>query len=202
MNSYLKNELMQRLIEEISICKKCSLWKTRKNPVPGEGDVNALIVFIGEAPGRLEDMEGKPFVGSAGELLNRILRKIGLSRSDIYITNLVKCRPPGNRDPHMNEIESCSPYLDQQLKIIKPKIILTLGRHSTSYMFSKVGLTFRSISEVQGKIYEAKMGDSNIYLIASYHPAAALYNMQLEGEIKKSIKLAKDLMNKVGGSAE
>ena len=197
MDPHLKNELMQQLIAEISICKKCGLWKNRKNPVPGEGDLNAPIVFIGEAPGRWEDMESKPFVGSAGELLNRILRKAGLSRGSIYITNLVKCRPPGNRDPHISEIESCSPYLDQQLDIIKPKIILTLGRHSTSYMFSKVGLTFRSISEAQGKIYEAKLGGSKIYLIASYHPAAALYNMQLEGEIEKSIKLAKDLMNKV-----
>lgn len=200
MNPHLKNELMQKLIAEISLCRKCSLWKIRKNPVPGEGDVNTLVVFIGEAPGRWEDMEGKPFVGSAGDLLNRILRKIGLSRGDIYVTNLVKCRPPGNRDPHLSEIESCSPYLDRQLGIIKPKIILTLGRHSTSYMFSKVGLAFRSIGGAQGKIYETKMWGSEIRLVASYHPAAALYNMQLEKEIETSIKLVKDLMNRVRGS--
>ncbi len=197
MESHLKNHLMQQLIAEISLCRKCSLWKTRKNPVPGEGDINALVVFIGEAPGRWEDIEGKPFVGSAGDILNRILRKIGLSRGDIYITNLVKCRPPGNRDPHPSEIESCSSYLDRQLNIIKPKIILTLGRHSTSYMFSKVGLTFRSISEVQGKIYEAKLWGSKIHLVASYHPAAALYNMQLEKEIEASMKLVRDSINRV-----
>ncbi|MBS7654630.1 uracil-DNA glycosylase [Candidatus Bathyarchaeota archaeon] len=197
MVSHLKNDLMQKLIAEISLCSKCSLWKTRKNPVPGEGDINALVVFIGEAPGRWEDVEGKPFVGPAGDLLNRILRKIGLSRGDIYITNLVKCRPPSNRDPHLNEIESCSPYLDRVLDIIKPKIILTLGRHSTSYMFSKVGLTFRSISEVQGKIYEVKLWGSKIHLIASYHPAAAFYNMELEKEIETSIKLVKDSINRV-----
>ncbi|MBS7634292.1 uracil-DNA glycosylase [Candidatus Bathyarchaeota archaeon] len=197
MVSHLKNDLMQRLIAEISLCRKCNLWKTRKNPVPGEGDINTLVVFIGEAPGRWEDIEGKPFVGSAGDLLNRILRKIGLSRDNVYITNLVKCRPPGNRDPHLNEIESCSPYLDRVLDIIKPKIILTLGRHSTSYMFSKLGLTFRSISEVQGKIYEVKLWGSKIHLIASYHPAAALYNMQLEKEIETSIKIVKDSINRV-----
>lgn len=197
MNSNLKNQLMQQLMAEISLCRKCGLWKTRKNPVPGEGDMNAPVVFIGEAPGRWEDVEGKPFVGSAGDLLNRILRKIGLSRGDIYITNLVKCRPPGNRDPHLSEIESCSPYLDRQLDIIKPKIILTLGRHSTSYIFSKAGLTFTSISEVQGKIYEAKFWDSKIHLVASYHPAAALYNVQLEKEIETSIKLVKGAINRV-----
>lgn len=197
MNSNPKNQLIQQLMAEISLCRKCGLWKTRKNPVPGEGDINALVVFIGEAPGRWEDVEGKPFVGSAGNLLNRILRKIGLSRGDIYITNLVKCRPPGNRDPHLSEIESCSPYLDRQLDIIKPKIILTLGRHSTSYIFSKAGLTFTSISEVRGKIYEAKFWDSMFHLVASYHPAAALYNVQLEGEIETSIKLVKGAINRV-----
>lgn len=192
-----KTELMQKLIMEINNCKKCDLWKTRKNPVPGEGDVNALTVFIGEAPGYWEDLMGKPFVGAAGKLLEEILEENGFSRERVYITNVVKCRPPRNREPKPDEIEACSPYLDQQLNIIKPKIIVTLGRHSTIYLFSKAGLIFKSMRANQGKIYRVKLLGSPIYLIVSYHPAAALYNPKLRKYIEDSIRLTRDVERKL-----
>lgn len=193
LKKQLNSEDMEKLILEIKNCRKCDLWKQRKNPVPGDGNINASIMFIGEAPGYWEDIKGKPFVGSAGKLLDEILRKSGINRSEVYITNIVKCRPPENRDPNEREIEACHIYLDRQLNLIKPKIIVTLGRHSTSYIFSKAGLRFTSISEVQGKIYRVNILGMNVYLIASYHPAAALYNFKLKEEIEKAIKLVNEV---------
>ncbi|MEM2168706.1 MAG: type-4 uracil-DNA glycosylase [Candidatus Bathyarchaeia archaeon] len=178
-----------QLAEEVSGCKKCSLWKSRKNPVVGDGDINASIVFIGEAPGYWEDIKGKPFVGSAGRLLNEFLKKAGLSRESVYITNVVKCRPPGNRDPRPDEIKACSPYLDRQLDLIRPRVIVTLGRHSTAYLFSRAGMGFRSISEVQGKVFDVNLWKTKVYIAPSYHPAAALYNAGLRKYIEETIKL-------------
>ncbi|MEM2398892.1 MAG: uracil-DNA glycosylase, partial [Candidatus Bathyarchaeia archaeon] len=146
-----------------------------------------------EAPGYWEDVEGKPFVGSAGRLLDEALREASILRSEIYITNVVKCRPPGNRDPRPEEIEACRIYLDRQLDIIRPRIIVTLGRHSTAYIFSKINLRFKSISEVQGKIYEAELWGQKTYVVPSYHPAAALYNVKLKDEIGKIMRLVKKI---------
>lgn len=182
-------EALRKLSEEIARCRKCPLWETRKNPVVGDGDINARVILIGEAPGYWEDLKGKPFVGPAGRLLNEILRKVGLQRESIYITNVVKCRPPENRDPRPEEVNACSPYLDMQLDLIRPKIIVSLGRHSTAYILSKAGITFRSIGEVQGKMFEVKFWETKTYIIPSYHPAAALYNMRLKGYIEEAIKL-------------
>ncbi|HDO20383.1 MAG TPA: uracil-DNA glycosylase [Candidatus Bathyarchaeota archaeon] len=178
---------------EVNECRKCNLWKTRRKPVPGDGDVNASIVFIGEAPGYWEDVRGKPFVGAAGKLLDNVFEKVGISRSKVYITNVVKCRPPGNRDPRLEEIEACSPYLDRQLNIIKPKIIVTLGRHSTSYIFSKIGLKFKSMRESQGRVYKVNLWDAKTYVAVSYHPAAALYNVKLKEKIEKTMRMVKEL---------
>lgn len=190
LDQQLKIEVFRKLAEVISLCRKCSLWRSRKNPVLGDGDLNANIVFVGEAPGYWEDIEGKPFVGSAGKLLEEAIRKAGLSRESVYITNIVKCRPPENRDPRPEEIKACGPYLDEQLDLIKPKIIVTLGRHSTAYILSKAGIAFRSMGVVQGKIFEVKFWESKTYIIPSYHPAAALYNMRLKGYIEEAIRLA------------
>jgi len=178
---------------EVNECRKCNLWKTRRKPVPGDGDVNASIVFIGEAPGYWEDARGKPFVGAAGKLLDNVFEKVGISRSKVYITNVVKCRPPGNRDPRLEEIEACSPYLDRQLNIIKPKIIVTLGRHSTSYISSKIGLKFKSMRESQGRVYKVNLWDEKTYVVVSYHPAAALYNVKLKEKIEKTMRMVKEL---------
>lgn len=186
----LKLGAFRRLAEEISRCKRCPLWESRKNPVIGDGDVNASIVFVGEAPGYWEDIKGKPFVGSAGRLLDEFLKKAGLSRKNIYITNIIKCRPPGNRDPRPDEVKACSPYLDRQLDLIRPKVMVTLGRHSTAYISSRAGIKFRSISELQGKVFEVNFWETKSYIIPSYHPAAALYKAGLKKYIEETIKLA------------
>lgn len=188
-NQSLKLEVFRQLAEEISKCSRCALSRKRKNPVVGDGDINANIVLIGEAPGYWEDVAGKPFVGSAGKLLNELLREAGLLRESIYITNVVKCRPPGNRDPRPDEIDACRVYLDRQLDIIRPKVIVTLGRHSTAYIFSKAGMPFKSISDVQGKIFTVKFWETKTYIIPSYHPAAALYNASLKDDIRSAIML-------------
>ena len=184
-----KRELMDEIVKEIFECKKCNLWKFRRNPVPGEGSLDAKIMFIGEAPGYWEDVKGKPFVGAAGKLLDSLLAGIGLSRSEVFIGNILKCRPPENRDPQPEEVKACTPYLDRQIKIIKPRIIVTLGRHATSYIFSKIGMPFSGISRVHGKVYHIELFDSEIVLIPMYHPAAALYNVKLRDALKDDFKV-------------
>jgi len=121
---------LKSINEEILSCQKCGLYKTRTHAVPGDGNMNADIMFVGEAPGKAEDIQGKPFVGAAGKFLDELLAEIDLKRSDIFITNIVKCRPPNNRDPQDNEISVCWPYLEEQVKLIKPKLIITLGRYA------------------------------------------------------------------------
>jgi len=143
--------------EEIKNCKRCNLWKTRNNIVIGEGSLNADIMFIGEAPGYYEDKQGRPFVGKAGKILDELLNSVELKREEIYITNILKCRPPGNRDPLPEEIKACTPYLDRQIEIIKPKKICTLGNFATNYIFSSFGLKPESIGKIHGKVFKARI---------------------------------------------
>ena len=171
-----KKELMEELIAEVNVCRKCQLWRHAKNAVPGEGSLDAQVMFIGEAPGYWEDLKGRPFVGAAGRLLDELLSSIGLRREEVYIGNVVKHRPPGNRDPKPDEVEACTPYLDRQIKIIQPKVLVTLGRHSTGYIFSRVGLKFRGITEVRGRVYLKRLFGMPIQILPMFHPAAALYN--------------------------
>ena len=147
-------------------CKKCRIWETRTNVVIGEGNRNADIMFVGEGPGRQEDLQGRPFVGPAGQLLDKMLASIGLDRSNVYIANVVKCRPPGNRDPHEDEQEACLNYLRYQLMLVKPKIIVCLGRIAAMAIIDK---NFR-ITKEHGVWTERK----GFYLIATYHPSALL----------------------------
>lgn len=179
---------IEKLFEEIRKCRKCELWLTRKNAVPGEGNIKAEIMIVGEAPGRNEDEQGRPFVGKAGQLLNEILEGLGIRREEIFITNIVKCRPPNNRDPTEREKETCSPYLLKQIEIIKPKYIICLGRHSASFLMSKIGMKFSSISEARGKEIEGKINGIEVKIIVTYHPAAALYNPNLRSEIENDLK--------------
>mgnify|MGYP000017520796 FL=1 len=184
------DEEYQKLVEEILSCRKCDLWKTRTNAVVGEGPLNAEIMFIGEAPGYNEDIQGRPFVGAAGKLLTELITKIiGIERSSVYITNVVKCRPPENRDPKEDEINACTPYLLRQLEIIKPKIIVTLGRHSTKFIFKLMSKPFYSISRVRGKVFVGRILSFDTRVIPTYHPAAALYNPRLRSEIEKDFHL-------------
>ncbi|MEJ2776834.1 type-4 uracil-DNA glycosylase [Sulfolobaceae archaeon RB850M] len=181
---------LEEIAKLVRSCTKCNLWKSRTNAVPGEGPSNAKIMFIGEAPGENEDLEGRPFVGAAGKLLTKLIEEIlGLKRNEVFITNVVKCRPPNNRDPTEEEILACSPYLDSQIEVIKPKIIVTLGKHSTSYIFSKASITFTSISKVRGKWYVWKKGEEvEIKVFPTYHPAAALYNPSLRKVLEEDFR--------------
>src|SRR3989344_4349215 len=149
---------------------KCELKETATQGVPGHGNGEAEIVFIGEAPGRDEDREGKPFVGAAGKFLNEMLESINLKREDVYITNVVKYRPPGNRDPLPEEVKACAKWLEEELQIIKPKLIVFLGRHSLQHFFPN-----ERIGAIHGKILKKKTEIGDIFF-ALYHPAAALYN--------------------------
>jgi len=189
-----KSHQIEAIAEEIRNCRKCGLSKTRTKAVPGEGDADSSVVLIGEAPGYWEDRKGRPFVGAAGKVLDEALEEIGLRRAEIFITNVLKCRPPGNRDPRSEEIQACTPFLDRQLEIIKPRFIVTLGRHSTSYLFSKMNLDFYSITRVHGQIYEARFADWESLVMPTFHPAAALYNVNLRGEIINDLQVLRRKM--------
>ncbi len=168
---------MQEVEEEIRKCRKCRLWKNKKNAVPGEGNYSAEIMFVGEAPGKTEDEQGKPFVGKAGQLLNEILKRNGIDRKDVYITNVVKCRPPGNRNPLSDEIEACFPYLKRQIEIIKPKIIVTLGNFGTKVILEMYGFKSSSISRIHGKLFSSPL--HGVKILPTFHPAACIYNPKL-----------------------
>jgi len=159
-------------IIEKNICPE--LAETAHNLVMGDGNLNAEIVFIGEAPGKNEDEQGLPFVGAAGKFLNEMLAQAGMERSDVYITNIVKYRPPNNRDPLPEEKKAFWPYLLKQLQVIKPKVVITLGRHSMEYF-----LPDAKISQVHGQAKRIQFGDDKLVVVALYHPAAALYNGSL-----------------------
>lgn len=188
-----KEEKLENLQQEASECKKCTLWKTRKNVVFGDGAPSS-IMFIGEAPGFNEDASGKPFVGRAGKLLDELLNKIGLTRNNVYISNIVKCRPPENRDPYPNEIKVCFPYLEKQIEIIKPEVIICLGRHSSKQILEKFNQKFSGITQDHGKHFIVSTLYGKIIIVPMYHPAAALYNPNLKEDIIKDfLKLNKEL---------
>ena len=168
-------DLLQ-IAEEVRSCTKCPLHHGRINAVPGEGADDASIMFIGEGPGFYEDREGRPFVGPAGKFLEQLLTSINMKRQDVYIANMVKCRPINNRDPLPTEIQECAPYLDRQIEIVNPKIIVTLGRHALSKFFPK-----ESIMRARGKPRKIS-GDRIVYPIL--HPAAALHRQDLRATIE------------------
>jgi len=187
----MKEKELLKLKEKVLKCKKCDLYKTKTNCVFGEGDFNAKIMFVGEAPGRNEDLQGKPFVGAAGKFLNELLDFIGLRREEIFITNILKCRPPGNRNPKSNEIKACTPYLDKQIELIKPKIICTLGNFATSYIMKKFGLEPKSMGKIHGKIFKIKNLTQELKIIPLYHPAAAIYNPNMKKILLEDFKKIK-----------
>jgi uracil-DNA glycosylase len=166
---------MAEVEDQIRGCTLCDLSRTRTHAVPGQGNWTADIMFIGEAPGFHEDRNGEPFVGASGKFLNEMLDSIGLDRSTVYITNVVKCRPPGNRDPLPDEIAACSIYIDRQIELVNPKVVVTLGRFSMSRWFPK-----ERISRIHGQ--PKRFGD--ITVVPMYHPAAALH----QGSLRKTIE--------------
>ena len=177
-------EKLERLKEEVLKCCKCRLCKTRTNVVFGEGDLTTNLMFVGEAPGEQEDLQGRPFVGRAGQLLTRFLNLYGVSRDKVYITNIVKCRPPDNRNPASDEIQTCYPYLEKQIEFIKPKVILCLGAFAARTILNLPEKT--SISKIRGK--EQKLG--NVIVIPTFHPAYLLRNRKGEPEFQKDLELA------------
>lgn len=166
---------LQEIANGIETCERCDLHLTATHAVPGEGPVNAEIMFVGEAPGFHEDQQGRPFVGAAGHLLNELLEKAGLKREQVFITNIVKHRPPGNRDPKPDELAACAPWLDRQTVVIDPLVIVTLGRFSLAHFLPKA-----KIGEIHGK---AEWVDGRM-VVAMYHPAAALHQKSLRGTIE------------------
>jgi uracil-DNA glycosylase family 4 len=192
-----KEKLMHELEERIRACRKCPLGQLRTNPVPGAGSYDAKVMFVGEAPGYWEDQKGLPFVGRAGKVLDELLAGIGLSREEVYITNIVKCRPPENRDPTEEEIKACSPYLDRQIDIIRPKVIVPLGRHSMRYILEKFGFPVEPISRIHGERFEARTLFGKIIIMPMYHPAAALYKPPIREELEKDFKKLASIIKNV-----
>jgi DNA polymerase len=178
----------ETLVQQIHDCNKCTLSQKRTQTVPGEGSLSADVVFIGEGPGFHEDQQGRPFVGPAGQLLDSLLESVGFKREEVYITNMVKCRPPNNRDPLPGEIEACRPYLEQQLEIIGPKVVVTLGRYSFSRFFPDIPI---------GKARGEPRSWNGITIYPMYHPAAALRNGTLRATLQKDFnKLSEVLASK------
>jgi DNA polymerase len=163
-----------------------------KNLVMGDGNIDAQIVFIGEAPGKNEDEQGLPFVGAAGKFLNEMLAQAGMDRADVYITNIVKYRPPNNRDPLPEEKKAFWPYLLKQIQIIQPKVVITLGRHSMEYF-----LPGMKIGQVHGQVSQIQLGDDKLVIVPLYHPAAALYNGGLRQTLIDDFLLVPQIIKKL-----
>ena len=178
--------LLAQVTEQINKCEKCRLARTRNNTVPGSGPEDAEIAFVGEAPGFNEDRQGKPFVGKAGRLLDKLLASSRVQRGEVWVWNVIKCRPSKNRDPHVDELRACSPYLDLQLKELKPKLVCTLGRFATKHFLGDI-----SISEVHGK----PMRINGYVIFPLFHPAAALRSKGVERALRKDFKKIPDILN-------
>src|SRR5215216_3026851 len=188
---------LEKLAKQIRVCTKCELHRSRTNAVPGEGPTHAEIMLIGEGPGAREDEQGRPFVGASGKFLDQLLEQAGVTRADVWITNVVKCRPPGNRDPLPDEVEICtSNYLQHQIKIVNPSIIVTLGRFSMVVFFKGA-----KISKIHGQM--RKVADR--FVIAMFHPAAALHQISLKpaimADFAKLPELLKEARAELGKSA-
>ncbi len=191
------NDSLKKVQDEIFKCKKCPLYKERKKlkifPVVGEGNYRAKIIFIGEAPGANEAKTGHPFCGKAGKVLDYLLDSVNIKRKDIYITNILKDKPPSNRNPNQKEINTCGHYLQRQIEIIKPKVICSLGNFSTKYIFEKYNLKdkLKGISKIHGKVFESQDTFEKIKIIPFYHPAVALYNVNMKKILRKDFQVLK-----------
>ena len=186
----MKNEdSLQLVAEEVAKCTKCALHHSRKLTVPGEGPADSEIMLIGEGPGFHENEQGRPFVGAAGNFLEELLASIGFQRSQVFIANVVKCRPPGNRDPHPDELSACSTYLERQIQVINPRVIVTLGRYSMAHFLPNA-----KISQIHGQAVQAR----GRLIVAMYHPAAALHQRSLKPTIEADFAKIPELIPRAG----
>jgi len=186
-------EELSELRRRVEDCRRCKLWRTRRKPVFGEGAEDAKIMLVGLGPGYYENIEGRPFVGAAGKLLDELLALAGLGRGEVYITNVMKCYLPTNEATE-EEIGACTPYLDRQLEIIRPKTIITLGNIATKYIFDKLKLPLASMGDLHGKTFAAPDLSPRVRVIPMYHPAAALRNPGLTDVVRKDWKNLKALI--------
>jgi len=176
------------LREHMGDCHRCALAATRTRLVFGSGDPHARLMFVGEAPGKNEDLTGEPFVGAAGKLLDELLESIGLARAQVFIANMVKCRPPGNRDPEESEIDICSPFLARQIELVDPVVIATLGRFATHYVLH----TTVPITALRGRLY--RVGDRRV--VPVFHPAAALYDQSKRGVLQDDFRRLRAVLDR------
>jgi DNA polymerase len=179
------------LYEEVKVCTKCPLHETRTKSVFGAGDADAEVMFVGEAPGAEEDRQGLPFVGRAGQLLNQLLEGIGLSREDVFIANVLKSRPPGNRDPQPLEIEACRPYLFEQVRLIEPRVVCTLGNFATKLLSGNP----TGITRVRGTPQVHELGGRTVFLLPLFHPAAALRTPAVKETLRSDLELLPKLLS-------
>jgi DNA polymerase len=189
---HLAEATLAQIAKEVSVCQRCMLHHSRKLAVPGEGPVDAEIMFIGEGPGFHENEQGRPFVGAAGKYLEELLAKINLQRHEVFIGNVVKCRPPNNRDPLPEELAACSDYLERQIQVINPKVIVTLGRYSMARFLPNA-----KISDVHGQSYRIK----GRLIVPMFHPAAALHQPSLKISVERDFIHLPELIAKVDESA-
>jgi len=192
-----KKEEMKSLHNLVLNCKKCILHNTSNKPIFGEGSLDAKIMFIGEAPGYYEEIQGRPFVGKAGKILDELLNSIELKRIDVFITNIILCRPPKNRSPLKKEIEMCKKYLDMQIDIIKPRIIVSMGNFATSYILEKFGLIIDKIGNIHGRIHQINNNSGVSKIIPLYHPAVAIYNINSKKILLEDFKSIKKALKKL-----
>lgn len=181
------------LVREILGCTKCGLCRSRTQAVPGNGSLTTKLMFVGEGPGKNEDEQGIPFCGASGQLLSELLASIGLTREEVYVTNVVKCRPPNNRDPLPDEITTCTPYLNRQIEMIKPQVIATLGRHAMNHFLPTL-----KISAAHGR---ALRRHDQIF-IPLYHPAVALYKASMKDELIKDFQIIKKVLDKLAAKPD
>lgn len=188
-----KQKKLKEIAEQVELCKRCALYEGAARAVPGEGDENAGIMFIGEGPGFHEDQQGRPFVGQAGKLLDNLLAMIDIKRAEVFIANIIKHRPPANRDPEPSEITACGYWLDEQIKIIQPKMVVTLGRFSLTKFIPGA-----AISRVHGQAKVVEFCGLQLLVLPMYHPAAALRNGLVLEELKRDFKKIPQWLNEAG----
>ena len=173
-----KEQMMQKLILDVKGCRDCDLHRTRNMPMVGDGSVDASVLVVGEAPGYYEDKTGRAFMGEAGKIFDQLLYSVGLERKDVYVTNVLKCHPPKNHDPKRSEIDACLMYLNRQISILRPRVIIPLGKFAAREIFSRYDISFTRIADVKGKVFKVETYYGEVFIVPQFHPAVACYHKE------------------------